>query len=81
MNGKRFMKTVIGKVAGMMKDDKLEETAQMIERIAVLRVATKHINLWTRQLEIKRMEMIELAGLMGFEKLMKEIGNEKSLES
>ena len=39
-----------------------EETRPMVEGIVVLRVATKHINLWTRQLEMKRREVAELAG-------------------
>ena len=30
-----------------------EETTKMIERMAVLRLSTKHINLWTRHLEMK----------------------------
>ena len=34
-----------------------EEIARMIERLETLRVSTKHINLWIRQLEMKRMEM------------------------
>ena len=33
-----------------------EETTRMTERLAVLRIATKHINLWTCQLEMKRNE-------------------------
>ena len=31
-----------------------EETTRMIERLVVVRISTKHINLWMRQLEIKR---------------------------
>ena len=57
-----------------------EETSRMTGRLAVLRIATKHINLWTRQLEVKRIEMSELAGLMRLEEAKKEITNEKSLE-
>ena len=57
-----------------------EETSRMTERSAVLRIATKHINLWTRQLEMKRKEIAELAELMGFDEDKKEIANEKSLE-
>ena len=44
-------------------------------------MATKHINIWMRQLEMKRMEICELAGLMDFEEVQKEIGKEKSLEA
>ena len=57
-----------------------EETRPMVERMAVLRVATKHINLWMRQLEMKRREVAELAGLMKFDEVKKEIGNERCLE-
>ena len=31
-----------------------EETTRMIERMVVLRVATKHVNLWVLQLEMKK---------------------------
>ena len=46
----------------------------------VLRVATKHIILWIRQLEMKRKEMAELAGMMGFDETKNEVEKEKSLE-
>ena len=52
----------------------------IVERLAVLRIATKHINLWTRQFEMKRMEVSGLAGLMRLDGVKKEIENEKSLE-
>ena len=58
-----------------------EETTRMVERIVVLRVATKHINLWTRQLEMKRKEMSELAGLVKLEDVKEEIERVKSLET
>ena len=57
-----------------------EETTGMIEKLVVLRVATKHINLWIRQLEMKRREVCELAELFGFECVKKEVEKEKSLE-
>ena len=44
-----------------------EETARMIERLVVVRISTKHINMWMRKLEMKRKEIKELAGLMGLE--------------
>ena len=44
-----------------------EETTRMSKRMVVLRIATKHINLWMRQLEMKRKEMSELAVLMKLE--------------
>lgn len=56
------------------------ETIRMVERIVILRISTKLINLWIRQLEMKRKEVCELAGLMGFEVLKKEVETEKSLE-
>ena len=65
----------------MMRVESLdEETTKMIERLVVLRVSTKHINMWIRQLEMKRMEMCELAGLMRLEKTKEEIQKERSLE-
>lgn len=57
-----------------------EETTKMVGRMVVLRVATKHINLWIRQLEMKRREIIELAVLMKLEDVKKEVEKEKSLE-
>ena len=57
-----------------------EETARMVERMAILRIATKHVNLWTRQLEMKRNEMSELAGLMKVYTVKKDVENENSLE-
>ena len=66
----------------MMKVEALdEETIRMVERIVVLRISTKHINLWMRQLEMKRREMTELAGLMELERVKKEIEHEKNLEA
>ena len=57
-----------------------EETARMIERLVVVRISTKHINLWMRQLERKRKEMSELEGLMGLEGVQEEIERAKDLE-
>ena len=65
----------------MMNVEELdEETTRMIERMVVLRVATKHINLWIRKLEMKRREVYELAGLIGFEWVKNEVESEKSIE-
>ena len=70
------------KVKKLMNVEMLdEETTRMAKRMVVLRVATKHINLWIRQLEMKRMEMSELAGLMNLDEVKKEIEREKSLET
>ena len=53
---------LLKKTAEVMEvEDPDEETTRMVERIVVLRVATKHINLWKRQLEMKRKEICELA--------------------
>ena len=57
-----------------------EETTRMVERLVVLRISTKHINLWMRQLEMKRKEISELAELVGVEEVKREIKNERSLE-
>ena len=46
----------------------------------LLRISTKHINLWVRQLELKRKAVCELAKLMRFEWIGNEIENEKNLE-
>ena len=57
-----------------------EETTKMIERLVVLRVSTKHINLWIRQLEIKRREICELAEMFAVEEIKKEIETKRNLE-
>ena len=80
-DGRPFMKIVLRKVGEMMSGEiPDEETTRMVERIIVLRLSTKHINLWTRQLEMKRREIGELAGLVGFDEVKMEVANEKSLE-
>ena len=50
-----------------------EETIRMAEETVLLRLSTKHINLWVRQLDMKRKEICELAELMGFEEVKEEI--------
>ena len=57
-----------------------EETTRMVERIVAVRLSTKHINLWTRQLEMKRRQIGELAGLIGFDAVKTGVAKEKSLE-
>ena len=80
--GNQFMRNLMMKVSGMKKVEYLdEETTRMIERVVVVRIATKHINLWMRQLEMKRREVRELVGLLKFEGVKDEIGKEKSLET
>ena len=44
-----------------------EETTRMVERLVVLRISTKHVNLWMRQLEMKRNEKCMLAGLLNLD--------------
>ena len=76
-----FVKTLLKKTQETMNEKDLnEETIRDVERMMVLRVSTKHINLWARQLELKRKEIGELAGLMGFCKVKNEVETEKSLE-
>ena len=53
------MKRIAGKINSDEGED--EETIRMVERMAVLRIATKHVNLWTRQLEMKRDERAGLS--------------------
>ena len=75
------LNVILEKTKAVMNVEVLdEETARMVERMVVLRLSTKHINLWMRQLEMKRREMIELAGLMGLDAVKKEIEEEKNLE-
>ena len=69
------------KMTAIMKVEALDrETERNIERMAVLRVSPKHINLWIGQLEMKKKEVGELAGMMGFDEVKKEIETEKNLE-
>ena len=76
-----FSHTLLEKAAKALKVEDLDdETAIMVERLIVVRISTKHINLWMRQLEMKRKEMSELAGLMKLKEVKKEIESEKDLE-
>ena len=79
--GSRFQKNLLEKLMEFNNDEEFdEETTRMVERIVILRISTKHINLWLRQLEMKRNEICELAGLLRFEAIMREIERENSLE-
>ena len=79
--GMAFKRRLKEKAARVMKVEVLdEEMNMMVERLAVLRIATKYINLWIRQLEMKKMEVSELAGLMNLDETRKEIESEKSLK-
>ena len=58
-----------------------DETVRMVERMVIIRISTKHINLWIRQLEMKRKETGQQAVLMRNEEVKREIQREKSFES
>ena len=76
-----FLKTLLEKMKKKINVEVLDaETTRMVERVVVMRVSTKHINLWMRLLVMKRREIIELAGLMGLEMVKKESEEEKDLE-
>ena len=76
-----FLEMLLAKMLIMMNVEELDgETTRIVERMVVVRVATKHINLWIRQLEMKRMEMSELAGLMKLGEVRNEVENAKNLE-
>ena len=63
-----FMKVLFERTKELLHVEVLDdETSRMLERMAVVRISTKHINLWMRLLEMKRREMSELAGLIGLE--------------
>ena len=49
-------------------------------RVIVVRVSTKHINLWMCQQEVKRKEIRELVEMMRFEEIERESETEKDLE-
>ena len=72
--GTTFMRRLRDKTTELIMVEELDhETSRMTESLAVLRIATKHINLWTRQLEIKRKEMSEQADLMKLEEVKREL--------
>ena len=46
------------KMQVVMKVDNMdEETTRMTKRMVIIRISTKHINLWMHQLEMKRKEI------------------------
>ena len=76
-----IIKALLGKMQDVIKMENIdEETTRMTKRMVVIRISTKHINLWMRQLDMKRNEICELAELMGLEWIRNEIATEKSLE-
>ena len=76
-----FLEMLFEKVMTTLNVEVLdEETTRMVERMVVLRIATKRINLWIRQLEMKRREILELAGLMMLDEVKNDVETEKSLE-
>ena len=79
--GGKFMLPLLKRMKEVMRVEKVdEETARNVERIAIIRISTKHINLWMRQLDMERKEICELAGLMELEVVKKEIEEEESIE-
>ena len=77
----RFMTDMKAKTKVIMNVEALDqETIRDVERMVILRVSTKHINLRTRQLKRKRREIGEQAGLLKIYGVKKEIETEKSLE-
>ena len=76
-----LVRKVLAKLKAVLAIEALDdETTRMVERIVILRVSTNHINLWLRQLEMKRNEMCELAGLLKFKDVKKEVECEEDLE-
>ena len=77
-----FLKELKEKMMAKTNVDVLDqETIRDVERMVILRVSTKHVKLWIRQLEMRRKEIGELAGLLKLDEIKKEIEREKSLES
>ena len=75
------MKTTLEKLNRKRKVIVLDkETTRIVERMAVLRISTKNINLWMNQLEMKRKETNVLAELMVFDDGKKENEKEKNVE-
>ena len=69
------MMSLLEKVAEVMKVGSLdEETTMIVERLAIVRISTKHINLEIRQLETERKDICELAGMMESDEIKEEIG-------
>ena len=76
----KFMTVVKEKTMTMMNVEVLDqETARDVEWMIILRVSTKHNNLWIRLLEMKRKEFGELAGLLRFYGVKKEIQQKRVL--
>ena len=76
------MEVPLQKVKEMTNVEALDdETIRMVERMFVLRISTKHINLWMRQLEMKRREMCELADLVMMKEVKTVVETERNLET
>ena len=76
-----FVRNMLEKLKTVMALDVLDdETTKMVQMLIILRLSTKHINLWARQLEMKRREKCELGGLLKFEAIVIEIEEENNLE-
>ena len=77
---RKFMTDMKEKTMAMMNVEVWDqEIARDVVRMVVLRVSTKHINLWISQLEMKRKDIRGQAGLMGFDEVKKGIEAEKNL--
>ena len=50
-----------------------KETTRMVERMVAQRIKAKHVNFWNLQLEMKRQDISELAGLMELEDVKNEV--------
>ena len=69
------------KMKSKMNEEALDqEIIRDVERMVILRVSTKHINLWIRQLEMTRIAMCHQAWLLKLDEVKKENEKEKSLE-
>ena len=72
-----FVKKLTETIRRRMREDVLDkETTMTVERMVVLRLSTKHTNLWTRQLETKRNEIRQLTELLRVDEIKKEIEKE-----
>ena len=80
--GVKCVEVPLQKVKEMTNVEALDdETIRMVMRMFVLRISTKHINIWMRQLEMKRREICELADLVMMKEVKTEVETERNLES
>ena len=68
------MMSILEKIKENMNVDSLDqETARMIERLAIPRISPKRINQLIHQLESKRMEMNDLACVIAFDEIKRKL--------